>query len=299
MTLAGPCREARTRGRRAAIALLALALGPGVADAAAPPPERGQALFQERCAACHSIGDGDRVGPDLAGVAARRDRAWLTRWIAAPDRVLAGRDPVATDLLQKYRGVPMPNLALGAADVEAIVAYLAAAPGGPAAAPAPGGAVAPAPGDPAAGKELFMGRRRLRNGGPPCMACHSIAGLGALGGGALGPDLTPAAAKYGDAGLASVLATVPFPTMSPIFGRQPLAPDEQADLRAFVQQAPVAGRAPGAMGRLSAFAVAGAAILFGVAHVTWRRRLHGVRAPMVARARGGSAGPFPATPGRR
>ncbi|MDP2702657.1 MAG: c-type cytochrome [Candidatus Rokubacteria bacterium] len=42
----------------------------------------GQALFHEECVACHTIGQGDRVGPDLAGVTARRDRAWLEAWIS-------------------------------------------------------------------------------------------------------------------------------------------------------------------------------------------------------------------------
>ncbi|MFN3338009.1 MAG: hypothetical protein ACK42I_10985, partial [Thermomicrobium sp.] len=47
------------------------------------------------------------------------------------------------------------------------------------------------PGDPIRGKELFTGVLRFENGGPPCQACHSIGGIGALGGGQLGPDLTP------------------------------------------------------------------------------------------------------------
>src|SRR3989337_709452 len=53
----------------------------------------------------------------------------------------------------------------------------------------------PHPG-PVAGRALFTGARRLENGGPACMSCHSVAGLGALGGGALGPDLTLAYNKY-------------------------------------------------------------------------------------------------------
>ena len=37
------------------------------------------------------------------------------------------------------------------------------------------------------GKDLFTGVVRFQNGGPPCMACHSTGGIGALGGGSLGP----------------------------------------------------------------------------------------------------------------
>ena len=39
----------------------------------------GQALFKKMCAPCHTIGGGDHVGPDLRGVADRRDHAWLDR----------------------------------------------------------------------------------------------------------------------------------------------------------------------------------------------------------------------------
>jgi hypothetical protein len=130
------------------------------------------------------------------------------------------------------------------------------------------------------------------------MACHSIAGLGALGGGALGPDLTPAAAKYGPTGLASVLTTLPFPTMAPIFADRPLAPDEQGDLQAFISGAPMGGRTPGAIGRLSALAVAGTAMLLGLAQFRWRHRLGGVRAPMVAAARARTGAASPESPRR-
>src|SRR5215510_2642810 len=37
----------------------------------------GQALFRKICAPCHTIGVGDRVGPDLRGITRRRDHVWL------------------------------------------------------------------------------------------------------------------------------------------------------------------------------------------------------------------------------
>jgi protein SCO1 len=85
---------------------------------------RGEYLFSTRCSACHAIGQGDGVGPDLRGVTQARDRAWLVRFIARPDKLLAEKDPVATALFEKYRQVTMPNLSLGPDDVEALVAWL-------------------------------------------------------------------------------------------------------------------------------------------------------------------------------
>lgn len=85
----------------------------------------GKVIFDTQCTACHTIGAGDRVGPDLQGVVDRRDMAWLQSWIAAPDQVLAAGDPIATELLAKYNNVPMTNLGLSATDVDNVIAYLA------------------------------------------------------------------------------------------------------------------------------------------------------------------------------
>ena len=85
---------------------------------------QGETLFQQWCAACHTIGGGIRVGPDLLGVTQRRDRAWLLRWIKEPDRVLAEKDPIATQLLQEFNNVAMPNMGLTDEEVAALVAYL-------------------------------------------------------------------------------------------------------------------------------------------------------------------------------
>jgi protein SCO1/2 len=87
--------------------------------------DRGEYTFRNHCAACHTIGRGEHIGPDLLGVTAIRERAWLMRFIAAPDKVLAEGDPIATALFAKYKNVRMPNLALSAEDAAVLVDYLA------------------------------------------------------------------------------------------------------------------------------------------------------------------------------
>ncbi len=85
---------------------------------------QGQTLFRSRCQACHTIGGGDKLGPDLKGVVGARDRAWLIRWLKEPDKVIAEKDPTALALLARYRNLPMPNLSLSDIDAEAVIAYL-------------------------------------------------------------------------------------------------------------------------------------------------------------------------------
>lgn len=88
--------------------------------------DRGAYLFKTRCSACHTVGHGDGIGPDLIGVASARDHVWLARYVAAPDEVLASGDPIATALFNKFKQVRMPNLRLGGKDVEALIGFLEA-----------------------------------------------------------------------------------------------------------------------------------------------------------------------------
>ncbi len=90
------------------------------------PNTGGDYTFQTRCSTCHTIGKGDGVGPDLAGVTTRRDRGWLARYLKAPDQMLAEKDPIAVALSAKYKNVPMPNLRLSEGEIAALLAYLEA-----------------------------------------------------------------------------------------------------------------------------------------------------------------------------
>src|SRR5579884_234499 len=89
--------------------------------------DKGQYLFATRCAACHTIGHGTSIGPDLQGVTNLRDRAWLLHFIQKPDEMLAAKDPLATTLFKKFKEVQMPNLRLGPEDTEFVVRYLESA----------------------------------------------------------------------------------------------------------------------------------------------------------------------------
>jgi protein SCO1 len=87
-------------------------------------PDQGKQMFKTHCAACHTVGRGDSVGPDLLGVTKVRDRGWLARFIMAPDKVLAANDPIAQALYKKYKQVRMPNPNLRPEDVNTIVRYV-------------------------------------------------------------------------------------------------------------------------------------------------------------------------------
>jgi protein SCO1 len=96
--------------------------------AALEKPETGQYLYSSLCANCHTIGNGDRIGPDLAVAVNARERDWMTRYIESPDVMRQNNDPIAKALMKKYGEVRMPNLTLSAEEAAAIVAYIGAQP---------------------------------------------------------------------------------------------------------------------------------------------------------------------------
>ncbi|MDP7099517.1 MAG: cytochrome c [Rhodospirillales bacterium] len=90
------------------------------ADAA----ETGQQIFQDSCAPCHTIGKGKLVGPDLAGVTARREKNWLRRQIKEPDKLIEEKDPIALQLLKEAEDVEMPPPEISDEGLAAVIAYL-------------------------------------------------------------------------------------------------------------------------------------------------------------------------------
>jgi protein SCO1/2 len=97
---------------------------PTYADAKPVKLNPGQYVFATHCAACHTVGHGDKIGPDLLGVTTARNGDWLKRFIQSPDKVIAEKDPAALALFKQYKQVRMPNLRLADGDVMAILKFL-------------------------------------------------------------------------------------------------------------------------------------------------------------------------------
>ncbi|TAK54413.1 MAG: cytochrome c [Gammaproteobacteria bacterium] len=117
----------RARPRAARLAgLLVLAGTPGLMSAQVPESDPSRQLFDTVCVACHTIGGGVRIGPDLAGVTERRSADWLRNFIRDPEQMRKSGDLVATANLAQY-GVPMPNLGLTEAQVEGLIQHLGGA----------------------------------------------------------------------------------------------------------------------------------------------------------------------------
>jgi protein SCO1/2 len=93
-------------------------------ESAAIHLDPGQYLFTKKCGACHTVGQGDKIGPDLAGVTDTRNRDWLMRKIQNPEKLLAEKDPITMALAEKYGHVTMPNLRVADEDANHLIGYL-------------------------------------------------------------------------------------------------------------------------------------------------------------------------------
>jgi mono/diheme cytochrome c family protein len=114
------------------LALCALFIASPLFAAEEAPTEfqKNAAKFMTKCGKCHTVGQGDRVGPDLKGITTKRDKDWLIGFVQKPSNYF-DTDPIAKELLEKYNGVKMDDLGLSRAEVEGMLEYIEAASAGP------------------------------------------------------------------------------------------------------------------------------------------------------------------------
>lgn len=262
--------------------LLLLLECPAVAEA-----QEAALFFRQNCINCHTIGGGRLAGPDLKNVSQRKDRPWLSQFLQNPKGMMDAGDPYALKLQQEARGVVMPTVpGMTKARAEGLLDLIEAESkleksqfAGLQITNKPF-----MPQDIAEGKGLFVGQKALRNGGPTCDSCHTVKGLGGLGGGRLGPDLTRVYERLqGRKGLASWLLAPASATMQPIFKTRPLQSDEILPLVAFLEDSAKRGGEDDSTATLNFFLLGlGGAVLGLVAFdAIWKGRFRAVRRPLV------------------
>ncbi len=117
--------------------------GPSYADIKPVVVDAGQYLFQSRCEGCHTLGKGDKVGPDLQGLTARRDRAWVAGYVSNPQKMRSAGDPAALELMKRFK-IRMPSQGLNREEMGVLLTYLAtASPAAPASVARVGAVAAP------------------------------------------------------------------------------------------------------------------------------------------------------------
>ncbi len=93
--------------------------------------QEGESLFKANCSACHSIGKGKLVGPDLKDVYDRHPEEWLRKWIKSSQTMVQAGDSVAVKLFHDNNDMVMPDQTISEADIQQIIDYLKTHPGAP------------------------------------------------------------------------------------------------------------------------------------------------------------------------
>ena len=209
----------------------------------------GESIFKTSCAACHTIGGGRLVGPDLNGIATLRSEAWLIEWIKSSQAMVHGGDADAIAIFNEYNKIPMPDQNFSDAEIKGVIEYIqskSTAGGAPAAATTATAATTE-PQEPIKssddaseqeillGQHLFEGDIRLANGGLSCVSCHNLETDRIIPGGSLAKDLTTVFSRMGgDAGITAILNAPPFPAMTEAYKNKSMNKDEIFAITSFL-----------------------------------------------------------------
>jgi nitrite reductase (NO-forming) / hydroxylamine reductase len=196
-------------------------------EVSAADVEAGKKLYEQKCLSCHTIGEGDRVGPDLAGVTERREHDWLIRWMKDPIG-MGKTDPIGQELMAKYNNVPMPPQGLSVDEIEQVLAYVAHESGQDLS----GKAEEQPPmeldeGQFEEAKNIYFNR---------CAGCH-----GTLRAGATGPNIQPERTRELGTKSIEIILTKGMPGGMPAWGDQGILSAEEISMMAsYIQQDPPA-----------------------------------------------------------
>ena len=269
--------------RKIVVGLLAVA-GWLIGSPSAFAQETGQQMFQKSCAACHSIGGGQLVGPDLAGVNDKRPEDWLLKYIKSSQTLVKSGDKTAVALFEQFNKIPMPDQAWSDDQIKKVLAHIKETGGGPAAGKAAAASSAQAAKESAAvatpdeiqrGQDLFEGKVRFANGGPSCNACHHVTSDALLGGGVLASELTLVFSRMGKQGISAMLGSAPFPVMQAAYAGKALSENDIGALVGFLQHADKehARQMPKEWGwRMFSAGAGGVVVLLGIFSLAGRRR---------------------------
>jgi mono/diheme cytochrome c family protein len=86
----------------------------------------GGDMFRTNCGACHTVGNGKLVGPDLKGVETRHTESWILKWVKSSQALVQAGDKEAVKLFADNSSIPMPDQALTDDQIKTILGFIKA-----------------------------------------------------------------------------------------------------------------------------------------------------------------------------
>ncbi|MDP4222129.1 MAG: cytochrome c [Bacteroidota bacterium] len=217
----------------------------------------GEEVFKSICSACHTVGKGKLIGPDLAGIYNIRTNEWLHSFIKSSQKMVKSGEPDAVAIYNEFNHIPMPDNNLTDDQINSVINFIretdliisetakaqAQQAPGEIQKPKQSEALLQAAQPPAdtlglhytseavpAGRSLFYGYTGFMNSASPCSGCHNISDVYLLGGGKLAKDLSDSYGRLGPAGINAILTNPPFPVMQRAFRGHELSEEEKTDI---------------------------------------------------------------------
>ncbi len=201
--------------------------------------DEGQELYNKTCVACHTIGKGRLVGPDLLNISEKRSQEWLLAFIQSSRKLIESGDADANAIFEEYNRMPMPDNAFTDAQSLAVLDYIKRTSSGTESGGQATAAVdmlSEATADNiASGALIFTGEKRLTNGGAACNSCHNVQDEYTFSHGTLAKDLTETWNIMGSMGAAAIIKSPPFPLMTAAYRDNPLTEAEVLNLTAYLK----------------------------------------------------------------
>lgn len=201
--------------------------------------DKGELLFSQRCASCHTVGKGKLIGPDLSNISKKRSEDWIIKFILSSQTLINSGDSTALSVFNENNKLLMPDQNLSNQEIDAILEHikLNSVDSQNPNVRTPNqifSATSVTPADIESGRNLFDGSTKLANNGAACLVCHSVENPIISHGGSLSKDLTNTFTRMSAQGIDAILRNPPFPAMADAFQVHKLTDQEIKDLLAFL-----------------------------------------------------------------
>jgi len=245
--------------------------------------QNGEEIFRKTCSACHTVGRGVLIGPDLAGVTDRRSEEWILQFVTSSQTMVKAGDADAVAVFEEFNKIQMPDQALSSTEFQQLLEYIVAnSPDASASSDEEAELVEVAPFIPPTQEEiehggaLFAGRTTFSNGGPSCISCHHATNNDGYIGGILAKDLTKVHERMGDAGIKALLTSPPFPAMTSAYEDNVLEEQEISDLAAYLYNTALNQKEQANVGGYFLFLTGGGIgllVLLVIIYLIWAKRI--------------------------
>ncbi len=198
----------------------------------------GEQLFKNTCAACHTIGAGRLVGPDLLEISTKRNQDWLVSFIRSSTAMINSGDRDALDIYNEYSRMLMPDNDLSTAQIVSIIDFIAKESSSESVntnQSATDILINTTTENVKNGLLLFSGNKPLANNGVACVACHKVRDERIFSSGTLAKDLSDTYDVMGGSGVAAILRNPPFPAMFTSYKNHMLSEEEVIDITSYLK----------------------------------------------------------------